>query len=202
MFRIKKSSFNTPSNGVTHIIVGLGNPGSQYEYTRHNIGFLAIDQIAKEYNTKIDRLQFKALYSKISINGIQTLLVKPQTYMNNSGESVRGFMDYYKIPPENVVIIFDDISLDVGSMRVKRKGSAGGHNGLKSIFYLTKSDNFPRIKIGVGAKPHPDYDLADWVLSRFNKDELKVYQNLFDNIIKASTLIISGQTDLAMNQYN
>lgn len=202
MFRIKKSSFNTPSNGVTHIIVGLGNPGSQYEYTRHNIGFLAIDQIAKEYNTKIDRLQFKALYSKISINGIQTLLVKPQTYMNNSGESVREFMDYYKIPPENVVIIFDDISLDVGSMRVKRKGSAGGHNGLKSIFYLTKSDNFPRIKIGVGAKPHPDYDLADWVLSRFNKDELKVYQNLFDNIIKASTLIISGQTDLAMNQYN
>lgn len=184
------------------LVIGLGNPEPKYDITRHNAGFMAIDRIAKKVNCKIDQLKFKSLCGMCEIEGKKVMLVKPSTYMNNSGEAVREVSQFYKISPDHIIIIFDDISLDVGKMRLRRKGTHGGHNGIKSIIYLTGSDQFPRIKIGVGQKPHPDYDLADWVLGKFSEEDLKNLDPILDNSYEAVKLIVSGKMDRAMNLYN
>lgn len=151
---------------------------------------------------KIDRLKFKALYGIGRLGGRGVMLLKPQTFMNLSGEAVRDAMQFYKVRPENVIVIYDDISLDVGKLRIRRKGSDGGHNGMKNIIYLTGSDAYPRIKMGVGAKPHPDYDLAAWVLSHFTKDEGKSLEDAVENACRAAELMVKGETDKAMNSFN
>lgn len=189
------------SSSVSHIIVGLGNSGTKYEGTRHNAGFVAADAIADKLGVRIDRIKYKSLVTTCTIAEKKVLLMKPSTYMNLSGQAVTEAMSFYKVPPENVVIIFDDISLDVGKMRIRRKGSDGGHNGMKNIIYLSGSDQFPRIKLGVGHKPEK-WDLADWVLSRFSEDEYKLLSETAEKAAHAAELIISGQTDKAMNLYN
>lgn len=187
---------------VTHMLVGLGNPGDKYRLTRHNAGFLALDYISQKQNTLVDRVKFKALVGESVIGGKRTLLMLPQTFMNNSGEAVFEAASFYKIPPENITVIYDDISLDVGRIRVRRKGSDGGHNGIKSIIAHLSSDNFPRIKIGVGAKPYADMDLADWVLSQFTKDEQKILFDQFEKVCDTASMINSGDISTAMNKYN
>lgn len=187
---------------VEFIICGLGNPGLQYENTRHNAGFMAVDTIAQKYNVDIKKLRFKSLTGEVTLGGKKCLLMKPSTFMNNSGEAVVEAMQFYKLPIENVLVIYDDISLEPGKLRIRRKGSAGGHNGIKSIIYLTGEDTFPRIKLGVGAKPHPDYNLADWVLSNFKKEEIEGMHISCDNAVKCAELIVAGKTDEAMNRYN
>lgn len=184
------------------MIVGLGNPGGKYEFTRHNTGFLAVDLYAEKHGFKIDRLKFKALYADVRIGTKRCLFLKPQTFMNLSGEAVREAAEFYKIPAENIIVIFDDISLDIGKMRIRRKGTDGGHNGIKSIIYQLQSDKFPRIKVGIGAKPHPDYDLADWVLKAYTKEELKTLRSCCDNVCEAIDLMTQGKTDEAMNRFN
>ena len=154
------------SGSVEYIVVGLGNAGTKYEGTRHNAGFIALDHLSQQLGVKIDRIKFKSLVTTCTISDKKVLLMKPSTYMNNSGLAVTEAMNFYKIPPENVIVIFDDISLETGKMRIRRKGSDGGHNGIKNIIYLSGSDQFPRIKLGVGHKPEK-WDLADWVLSHF-----------------------------------
>ena len=191
-----------PIGPVEYVICGLGNPGTQYENTRHNAGFMAIDTLAAELNVKVDRLKFKSLYADTVIEGKRCILLKPSTYMNNSGEAVRDVLDFYKLSAENLIVLYDDISLDVGRTRIRRKGSDGGHNGIKSIIYLTGKDNFPRVKIGVGAKPHPDFPLADWVLSPFKKDEGEALEKSLENTAKAVRLMVQGNIDKAMNLYN
>ena len=156
---------------VEWLIVGLGNPGSEYARTRHNVGFRAADALASLAGVKIDRAKFRGLSRTCELGGHKVLLLKPETFMNNSGEAVQLAAMYYKIPIDHIVVVSDDISLPVGRIRVRADGSAGGHNGLKSIISHLGSQSFPRVKIGVGAKPHPDYDLADWVLSSFSSEE-------------------------------
>lgn len=185
-----------------YLVAGLGNPGSEYDMTRHNIGFAAIDYIADKYNIQIKKLKYKALFGETNINGEKVVFVKPQTYMNLSGESVRDFCSFYKIPPENVIIICDDISLLPGKVRIRRKGSAGGHNGLKSIIYQLNSDSFPRIKIGVGSPEHKDFDLADFVLGRFTKEEIPVLEKSIIKSCDAVFEIIVHGIDSAMNKYS
>ena len=187
---------------IDFIIVGLGNPGKKYEKTRHNAGFMAIDRFASENGVRIDRSKFHSLTGTCTIGGLKLLLMKPQTFMNNSGQAVREAMDFYKLPPDRVLIMFDDISLEPGVMRVRRKGSAGGQKGMKSIIEHCSSENFPRIKIGVGAKPHPDYDLADWVLSNFTAAELKKLDDVTADAARAAELIIKGDIDSAMSRYS
>lgn len=187
---------------VTHMIVGLGNPGDKYRLTRHNAGFLSLDYISQKKNAKIDRVKFKALVGECMSGGKRTLLMLPQTFMNNSGEAVAEAASFYKIPLENITVIYDDISLDVGRLRIRKKGSDGGHNGIKSIISHLGSDAFPRIKVGVGAKPYADMDLADWVLSKFTDAEQKTLFTEFDKVLSASELISSGKIADAMNLYN
>lgn len=184
------------------IVVGLGNPGGKYTLTRHNSGFLCVDMLSEKLNFRVDKLKFKSLIADTTINGHRCIVMKPQTYMNNSGEAVRECASFYKIPPERIIVISDDTSLDIGKMRIKRKGSDGGQKGLRSIIYQMNSDNFPRVKIGVGKKPHPDYDMADWVLSEFKKDEQKVLEPVLENACKALELMLDNQIDKAMNLYN
>ena len=184
------------------LIVGLGNPGREYENTRHNAGFMAVDHIAEEMGVKIDRLKFKALCAEGTLVGRRVLLLKPSTFMNLSGQAVQEAASFYKIPMERTLVFMDDISLEPGHVRIRRKGSDGGHNGIKNIIYLTGSDQFPRVKIGVGAKPHPDYDLAKWVLSRFSADERKALDGVLDHAADMAGLILSGRMDEAMNVYN
>ena len=184
------------------IIAGLGNPTLQYEGTRHNVGFDVIDTLAERYNISVDTRKSRALIGKGMIEGHKVILVKPQTYMNLSGDSVIEFANFYKIPPENIIVINDDISLDTGRIRVRAKGSAGGHNGLKSIIYQLKSDNFPRVKIGVGAPKHEEYDLADFVLGRFTKEEIPVMEEAILKASKAVEEIIRNGPQSAMNKYN
>lgn len=191
-----------PFGPVSFLVVGLGNPGPKYEGTRHNAGFLAVDALAARLGVKIDRLRFKSLCADVMIEGSRALLMKPSTFMNNSGEAVAEAARFYKIPPERVVVLFDDVSLDVGRLRVRRKGSDGGHNGIKSILYHLESDNFPRVKIGVGQKPHPDYDLADWVLGRFDQKDAAALGETFERAADAARMIVAGQLDKAMNQFN
>lgn len=185
-----------------YIIVGLGNPGTQYENTRHNAGFMAVDTLAEKYKADIKKLQFKSLTGEAVISGKRCLLMKPSTFMNNSGEAVVAAMNFYKIPIENVIVCYDDISLEPSFLRIRRKGTDGGHNGIKSIIYLTGQDNFPRIKIGVGKKPHKDYNLADWVLSNFTKEEIPLIREAADKAVCAAELMVQGKTDEAMNKFN
>ncbi len=184
------------------LIVGLGNPGAKYAFTRHNTGFLCVDLLAQKYDVTIKTLKFKALCGDVRIAGHRCLLVKPQTFMNNSGEAVREFMQFYKIPPEKTILLFDDISLPVGKLRIRRSGSDGGQKGVKSIIYLSGTDQYPRIKIGIGEKPAPDWDLADWVLSSFSKEELKTMRTACENACDALELLVQGDFDKAMGQYN
>ena len=192
----------TPKLKITHIIAGLGNPGAKYEKTRHNAGFMAIDALAEELSVKINRSKFHSLVAEAELAGAGVLLMKPETFMNNSGVAIGEAAAFYKIPPENVIILHDEISFDPGIMRIRRKGSAGGHNGLKSIIEHLSSDNFPRIKIGVGKKPSPEYDLADFVLGKFAKEDMDLISARFSDINSALRLIVLGKIDEAMNKYS
>ena len=192
-----------PTSGAPEfLIVGLGNPGEKYSFTRHNAGFLCVDLLAEQNGFSLKRLKFRSLTADTTLAGHRCLVLKPQTFMNNSGEAVRDAAAFYKIPPERILVIFDDISLDVGRLRIRRKGTDGGHNGMKSIIYHLNSDAFPRIKIGVGKKPHPDYDLADWVLSSFKKDEQHPLKAALERACEAVPLILDGKIDEAMNRCN
>ncbi|MBO5411384.1 MAG: aminoacyl-tRNA hydrolase [Clostridia bacterium] len=191
-----------PSGQPEYMIVGLGNPGKKYELTRHNAGFLFLDLLADKAGAKVDKIKFKSLIGLAEIGSHKCLLMKPQTFMNNSGEAVREAAAFYKIPPEKIIVVFDDISLPCGKMRIRRKGSDGGHNGIKSILYHLTSDMFPRIKLGVGEKPHPDYDLADWVLSAFKKDELAALRDAAEKACDAAELMVSGDIEKAMSKFN
>ena len=194
---------DTPAAGnLTHLVVGLGNPGDKYTFTRHNTGFMALDFIAEKCGVRVDRVRFKSLCADARIGEHRVLLMKPQTFMNLSGEAVREAADFYKIPPENILVLFDDINFDVGVMRIRRNGSDGGHNGIKSIIYQLNSDAFPRVKIGVGKKPSPDYDLADYVLGTYSDADQKTRFSMFSRVYDGVELILSGQIDKAMNLYN
>lgn len=194
---------DTPAAGnLTHLVVGLGNPGDKYTFTRHNTGFMALDFIAEKCGVRVDRARFKSLCADARIGEHRVLLMKPQTFMNLSGEAVREAADFYKIPPENILVLFDDINFDVGVMRIRRNGSDGGHNGIKSIIYQLNSDAFPRVKIGVGKKPSPDYDLADYVLGTYSDADKKTLFSMLSRVYDGVELILSGQIDKAMNLYN
>ena len=186
----------------TWLIVGLGNPGREYEKTRHNCGFRAIDRLADKLGCRIDKLKFQGLYTQVSYNGTKLLLLKPQTFMNLSGRSVLQLSAYFNVPPKRIIVMFDDISLDPGRLRIRADGSAGGHNGIKSIIQELGSQDFPRVKIGVGAKPHPDYDLADWVLSTFSAIEEKALQNVLDWAGDAALSIIDRGVPETANRFN
>ena len=186
----------------TWLIVGLGNPGREYEKTRHNAGFRAIDALADSLGCKIDRMKFQGLYGQTTYNGKKLMLLKPQTYMNLSGRSVLQLSAYFNIPPQRIIVLFDDISLEPGRLRIRANGSAGGHNGIKSIIQEVGSQEFPRVKIGVGAKPHPDYDLADWVLSAFTSLEEKALSVSLENGAKAALTIIEQGVPEAANKFN
>ena len=184
------------------LIVGLGNPGREYEKTRHNCGFRALDKIADSLGCKVDRLKFQGLYGQTSYNGKKLFLLKPQTYMNLSGRSVLQLSAYFHIPPQRIIVLFDDISLEPGRLRVRADGSAGGHNGIKSIISEVGAQNFPRVKIGVGAKAHPEMDLADWVLSTFSAQEEKALAVSLENAAKAALCIIDRGVPETANRYN
>lgn len=202
LFKRISSEESAKREPVSHLVVGLGNPGDKYFTTRHNAGFLTMDYIAQKYSAKIDRVKFKALCGEATIGGKRVLLMKPQTFMNNSGESVGEAASFYKIAPENIIVICDDVNLDVARLRVRRKGSDGGQNGMKSIINHLGSDAFPRIKIGVGQKPHPDYDLASWVLSEFSEEDKKKLFDSFSVVCNGVEKILAGDVDGAMQVCN
>lgn len=183
------------------IIVGLGNPTAQYNGTRHNVGFSVIDELAEKYNISMDGKKHKAIYGKGMIEGQKVILAMPQTYMNLSGESVRELCDYYKVAPEDVIVIYDDIDLDVGKLRIRKKGSAGGHNGMKNIIKHLGTEGFPRVRVGVGEKPKY-MDLADYVLSRFKKEELEDIREGCTNACRAVAMMLAEDVDAAMNVFN
>lgn len=197
--RADKESAAAP---IEWLVVGLGNPGSQYKNTRHNAGFCALDAYCAKTGQRISQMKFKALVGDGTLGGKRVLFMKPQTFMNLSGEAVRDAAAFYKIPPEHIVVLFDDISLPVGRLRVRAKGSAGGQNGVKNIIYQLGSDLFPRVKIGIGAKPHPDYDLADWVLSKFSAEELPTLQEAAARAMDAAAEIIANGTASAAQKFN
>ena len=188
--------------GVTWLVVGLGNPGSKYESTRHNMGFLAVDMLAEKEKFKFNKLRFKAWTATVELGGEKVLVMKPQTYMNLSGEAVREAAQFYKIPPERVLVIYDDVSLPVGKLRVRPTGSAGGHNGIKNIIAHLGTQDFPRVKIGVGAKQHPDQDLADWVLSGFTASEEKALTAELEQAGEAALCILEHSVPEAANRFN
>lgn len=198
MFFRKKES----AGPIDFLIVGLGNPGKEYEKTRHNAGCLALETLARMVNATPNRLKFKGQCTEATVGGHRVLLLFPLTYMNNSGESVAEALRFYKLKPEQLLVFSDDISLSVGTVRVRRKGSDGGQKGLRSIIQHIGSDAFPRIKIGVGQKPHPDYDLAAWVLSRFTAQELALMETATEQAAQAAELIVDGQIDEAMNRFS
>lgn len=190
------------SGPVEYIIAGLGNTGLQYEGTRHNAGFIVMDTLAQKKSIEIKKLKFKSLCADVSLAEKHCVLLKPSTYMNNSGQAITEAMNFYKLDIEHVIIVYDDISLDPGKLRIRRKGSDGGHNGIKSIIYLTGEDTFPRIKMGIGKKPHPKYDLADWVLGRFSAEDRIKLDEAAEKACVALELIVGGKTDEAMNSFN
>ena len=198
----KKIETKADTTPVSFIIAGLGTPGTQYEKTRHNVGFVAIDYIAEKLGVRIDRAKFHSLVAEAKIGNARVLLMKPQTYMNNSGVAIGEAAAFYKITPDRVLILHDEISFEPGMVRIRRKGSAGGHNGLKSIIAHLASEDFPRVKIGVGKKPTPDYDLADWVLGKLPKDHSDAIAARHDDILDASRLIADGKIDDAMQKYS
>ncbi len=187
---------------VSHIIVGLGNPGKEYITTRHNAGFLSLEYISQKEGFSISRSRFKAVVTDTVFGTKRCLFMMPQTYMNNSGEAVKEACDFYKVAPENVIVIFDDISLPVGKLRIRKSGSAGGHNGIKSIIAHLGTQDFPRIKVGVGEKPHKEMDLADWVLSNFSAEEKKVLFDEFEKVNEAAKLLVKGKAEEAMAKFN
>ena len=195
--------FKKKSGGpIDAIVVGLGNPGLKYTTTRHNVGFVALDYIADKLGAKVNKLKFEGLYATAEMGGSRVLLLKPQTFMNESGKCIAAFASFYKIPKENVIVIFDDVSLDVGKMRIRAKGSAGGHNGIKSIISHLSGEDFPRVKIGVGKKPHPDYDLADWVLAPLPLNDRESISKLLESVYDAVCDILHGEGEKAMGKYN
>ena len=194
--------FLKSSGPVSWLIVFLGNPGPKYECTRHNAGFMTADAMAKKLGVSINKLRFKALTASAEINGEKVLLMKPQTFMNLSGEAVGEAARFYKVPPEHVIVVSDEVSLPLGKLRVRPKGSAGGHNGLKSIIAHLGSDAFPRVRLGVGAPPHPDYDMADWVLSVFRNQDLEDMLSASDRAAEAVITYITDGPERAMNKYN
>lgn len=195
-------SFGMKSSAVDWLIVGLGNPGSKYEHTRHNMGFLTVDLLAEKLGVKLNKVKFKAAYNIVNFAGCKCLVMKPQTYMNLSGEAVREAAQFYKVPADHILVIYDDISLPVGKLRVRPSGSAGGHNGIKNIIAHLGTQDFPRVKIGVGAKPHPDYDLADWVLSTFSAQEEKALAPAIDKAADAALCIMEKGIAEASNRYS
>ena len=193
--------FKKSNQSIDYIVAGLGNPGSKYNNTRHNIGFETLDYIADKNNVSVTKAKFSALYGVWETEGKKVMLLKPQTFMNLSCEAVMQAAKFYKVPAENIIVIFDDVSLDVGKMRIRAKGSAGGHNGIKSII-SHMGQEFPRIKMGVGQKPHPDYDLADWVLGKFTESDKKLLADRFEDAHRAVKLMVTGDSQKAMNLYN
>lgn len=197
--------FNTrpkPTGPVEWLLVFLGNPGDQYDNTRHNAGFRAADAFERKTGERIKRIKFKALTADMECGGKRVLAMKPQTFMNLSGEAVQEAAHFYKIPPERILVVCDDVSLHPGVLRLRKKGSAGGHNGLKSIIYLLNSDQFPRIKMGVGGKPHPDYDMADWVLGHFSPEDAKVMDEAAERCADAIEMLLRDGFDKAQNQFS
>ena len=204
MFNKLKDFFgrHEASGPIEYIVAGLGNPGREYENTRHNAGFMVMDCIQKQEGFEMKRLRFKSLCSDGMLAGKHVLFIKPSTFMNKSGEAVRDAMQYYNIPPERTIILFDDVSIDVGKLRVRIKGSDGGQKGMHNIIYLTGDDNFPRVRVGIGKQKHPDMKLADWVLSRFTADETKALEPVLENAAEAVRLIVGGDISGAMNRFN
>ena len=195
-----KLFFQRPA--VEWLIVGLGNPGPNYERTRHNAGFRVVEQLARELNVKVDRVRFRAKTARAELEGHTALLLMPQTFMNASGLSVAEAASFYKIPRERVLVISDDVDLPVGKIRIRREGSAGGHNGLKSIISALGGQDFPRVKLGVGAKPHPDYELADWVLGKLSAADEKIFSGAMEHAAEAVHAILRDGADAAMSKFN
>lgn len=194
--------FSKRKSTYDFLVVGLGNPGLQYEKTRHNAGFLALDKLAFKHGFTFSKHKFDAVIGEFNFDGKRIMAVKPQTYMNNSGTSVEKIVSFYKIPFENVIIIFDDISLDIGNIRIRRKGSAGGHNGIKDIIECCGSEEIPRIKIGVDKKPNPEYDLKDYVLGKIPKEKYGDFEKTLETCVAAIEEIIKNGIDSAMNKYS
>lgn len=194
--------FKKPSGPVGWIVVFLGNPGTKYDKTRHNAGFMTADKCEKATGARITRVRFRALTDQTRVGEETVLLMKPQTYMNLSGEAVGEAAKFYKVPPERVLVVSDDVSLPAGKLRIRAKGSAGGHNGLKSIIQHLGTDAFPRVKIGVGAPPHPDYDMADWVLGRFTGKDAEDMDAACTRAWEAVEAVITQGTEKAMSQFN
>ena len=190
------------TSGESWLLVGLGNPGREYEKTRHNCGFRALDLLAQKLSCPVDRLKFQGLYGQTVYNSKKLFLLKPQTYMNLSGRSVVQLSAYFHIPPQQIIVLFDDISLPPGRLRLRADGSAGGHNGIKSIIQELGSQAFPRVKIGVGSKPNPDFDLADWVLSTFSASEEKALAVSLENAAQAALAIVDEGVPQAANRFN
>ena len=200
--QIESGSAGNLHGKLTWIVAGLGNPGLEYENTRHNAGFLTMEELAKQCGAKLDQMKFKSDCGEAMLGEVRCLLMKPTTYMNLSGDAIAAAANFYKIPPEQVLVIYDDISLPPGKLRLRRKGSAGGHNGIKSIIAQLGTEEFPRIRVGVGAKPNPQYDLADWVLSKFSEEDMKALQPALEHAADAAKKIDSGDMNGAMNLYS
>ena len=200
--QIESGSAGNLHGKLTWIVAGLGSPGLEYENTRHNAGFLTMDELAKQCGVKLDQMKFKSDCGEAMLGEVRCLLMKPTTYMNLSGDAIAAAANFYKIPPEQVLVIYDDISLPPGKLRLRRKGSAGGHNGIKSIIAQLGTEEFPRIRVGVGAKPNPQYDLADWVLSKFSEEDMTALQPALEHAADAAKKIVSGDMNGAMNLYS
>ena len=202
-FRKKKKEAETPVFGpIEYLIAGLGNPGRDYAKTRHNAGFMFAEALAQKNNSVFKPSKFRAETADTMINGHRCLIVKPLTYMNNSGEAIRDIASFYKIPVVNIFVAYDDSALPVGKLRIRRKGSDGGHNGIKSIIFHLGSDRFPRLKIGIGQKPHPDFDMKDYVLSAFTKEDLEQILPCIEKAVEAVDVMVTGDIDMAMSRYS
>ena len=202
LFQKISSSSPAPTGQVEFIVLGIGNIGAKYDGTRHNVGFDSVNYAAKSLNFKVDKIKYKSQCGEAMIDGHRVLFMKPGTYVNLSGQAAVEAMNFHKVPPEKLIVVCDDVALDTDRLRIRLKGSHGGHNGLKNIIQLLGSDNFPRIKIGVGKKPHPDYDLADWVLSTPRGVDKENIEKSVEDSFKAVSLIVKGETQKAMNLYN
>ena len=194
--------FERSGGAVDWLIVGLGNPGQKYEHTRHNMGFLTVDLLAEQLNVKLNKVKFKSAYNIVRFAGQKCLVMKPQTYMNLSGESVGEAARFYKVPADHVLVISDDVSLPVGKLRIRKSGSAGGHNGLKNIIQHLGTDAFPRIKVGVGMPEHPDHEMIDWVIGKPQGEEAKTLRAALDRAAEAALCIVDEGADRAMNRFN